>query len=104
MAYWNLGIAYSSLYDFPKAGEFYQKNANIAKEIGDKKSEEMAYNWLGCMYCDSLHDFRKAVELKRSETKRKNELFIGTWVLRINISMMSQKQSISIRRKLASQN
>ena len=22
----------------------------------------MAYNWFGCMYCDSLHDFRKAVE------------------------------------------
>ena len=36
-AYWNLGIAYSSLYDFPKAIEFYQKEVSIAKEIGDKK-------------------------------------------------------------------
>ena len=29
-AYWNLGIAYSSLYGFPKAIEFYQKNVSIA--------------------------------------------------------------------------
>ena len=59
MAYWNLGIAYSSLYDFPKTIEFYQKNVSIAKEIGNKKSEEMGYNWLGCVYCDDLGDFSK---------------------------------------------
>ena len=59
MAYWNLGIAYSSLYDFPKTIEFYQKNVSIAKEIGNKKSEEMGYNWLGFVYCDDLGDFSK---------------------------------------------
>ena len=47
MAYWNLGIAYSSLYDFPKTIEFYQKNVSIAKEIGDKESEGDGYINLG---------------------------------------------------------
>ena len=42
-AYWNLGGAYSSLYDFPKTIEFYQKNVSIAKEIGNKKSQAMGY-------------------------------------------------------------
>ena len=60
MAYWNLGIAYSSLYDFSKAIEFYQKNVSIAKEVEDKKSEEEGYINLAWVY-SSRGDFRKVV-------------------------------------------
>ena len=61
MAYWNLGIVYSSLYDFPKTIEFYQKNVSIAKEVEDKKSEEEGYINLAWVY-SSRCDFRKVVE------------------------------------------
>ena len=61
MAYWNLGIAYSSLYDFPKTMEVYQKNVSIAKEVNNKKSEKVEYINLGGVYCDDLGDFRKVV-------------------------------------------
>ena len=60
MAYWNFGIAYSSLYDFSKAIEFYQKNVSIAKEVEDKKSEEEGYINLAWVY-SSRGDFRKVV-------------------------------------------
>ena len=58
----SIGIAYSSLCDFPKAMEFYQKNVSVAKEIGNKKSEEDGYINLGVVYCDDLGDFRKVIE------------------------------------------
>ena len=64
MAYWNLGIAYSSLYDFPKTIEFYQKNVSIAKEIGNKKSEAMGYIKLGCLD-NSRCDFREVIEFNQ---------------------------------------
>ena len=60
-AYSHLGEAYSSLYGFSKAIEFYQKNGNIANEIGNKESEKKGYFNVGCMYA-SRGDYRKAIQ------------------------------------------
>ena len=64
-AHGHLGIAHSSLYDFPKAFEFYQKKVSIAKQINNKKSEKAEYINLGGVYCDDVGDFRNAIAFFR---------------------------------------
>ncbi|KAK3755672.1 hypothetical protein QZH41_000641 [Actinostola sp. cb2023] len=54
MAYGNLGIAYRVLGEYQKALEYYEKDLNIAKELGNKLGEGIAYNNLGNAYF-SLH-------------------------------------------------
>ena len=100
MAYWNLGIAYSSLYDFPETIEVYQRNVNIAKEIGNKKSEAMGYIKLGCLD-NSRGDFRKVIEFNQQGLVIAKE--IGDNVLEGKAYMVSQTQSSSIRRMAISQ-
>ena len=63
-AYWNLSIAYSSLYDFRKAIDFYQKIVSIAKETENKRLEGISYIALGCV-SDPRCDFRKAIEFNQ---------------------------------------
>ena len=60
-AYGNLGNAYQSLGDFPKAVEYHTKRLSIAKEVGDRAGEGGAYGNLGNAY-RSLGEFQKAME------------------------------------------
>ena len=60
-AYGSLGNAHRSLSDFRKAIEYYEKDLEIAIEVGHRVGEGNAYGNLGNAY-QSLGDFRKAIE------------------------------------------
>ena len=60
-AYYNLGSAYYSLRDFPKAIEYYQESLRIAREAGDQDTERKSYRSL--MNASTSHeDLPKAIE------------------------------------------
>ena len=61
-------MAYHSLGDYEKAIEFHQQSLRIAKETGNKGSEQNAYNNLGVCFKE-LHDFRQAEECYESSLK-----------------------------------
>jgi len=75
----NLGSVYRNLGDIRKAIEYYEKALQIAKEIGDRKSESMWIGYIGGVYFD-LDDAKKAIEYNKKALKiaqevgdRKNE-------------------------------
>jgi len=59
--YCTLGNAYASLGDFNKAIEYHTQHLAIAKEVGDRAGEVIAYGSLGNAY-QSQGDFSKAIE------------------------------------------
>ena len=64
---------YSSRGDYRKVIEFYQQGLTIAKEVGDKELERMAYWNLGIAY-SSLYDFPKAGELYQKNANIAKEI------------------------------
>lgn len=65
----NLGIAYSSLGQYQQAIEFYQQSLDIAREIGDRNLEAIAWFNLGLSLenvnreSDALGAYRNARKL-----------------------------------------
>ena len=66
--YRNLGCAYDSMSDFPKAIEYHEKYLKLAIEISDLDGKGRAIGGLGNAY-DSLGDFRKAIEYHENALK-----------------------------------
>ena len=64
---------YSSHGDYRKATAFYQQGLTIAKEVGDKETEERAYGKLGGAYA-SLYDFPKAIEFYQKNVSIAKEI------------------------------
>ncbi|QIR40812.1 tetratricopeptide repeat protein [Tolypothrix sp. PCC 7910] len=60
----NLGSAYDSLGDYPKAIEYQQQRLAIAKEIKDRLGEGQSLGNLGLAYFD-LGDYPKAIEYQQ---------------------------------------
>ena len=58
--------AYFSLNDFRKAIEFHEKSVTIAKEIGDREVEGLAYEYLGGAY-QMLGDYQKAIVMHEKD-------------------------------------
>ena len=73
IAYGNLGVAYMSLADHPKAIDYHKKDLKIAIEIGDRAGEGGAYENLGNAY-QSLGDYRKAIEYHEKGLKIASEV------------------------------
>ena len=59
--YNKLGNAYQNLGSFSKALEYHTQDLTMAKEVGDRAREGVAYANLGNAY-QSQGDFRKAIE------------------------------------------
>ena len=59
-AYGNLGNAYHSLGDFPKAIVYHAQDLAIAQEVGDRAGESVAYSNLGACHME-LGDYVNAV-------------------------------------------
>ena len=64
---------YYFLGDYRKAIEFHQQSLSIAKETGDKGSEDKAYNNLGNVYY-SLCDYKKAIEFHQQALRIAKEI------------------------------
>ncbi|XP_027052475.1 tetratricopeptide repeat protein 28-like, partial [Pocillopora damicornis] len=60
-SYGNLGNAYQGLRKFKTAIDCYQRDLEIAKEVGDKAGEGISYGNLGIAYC-TLRQFKTAIE------------------------------------------
>ncbi|MEC4812629.1 MAG: CHAT domain-containing protein, partial [Scytonema sp. PMC 1069.18] len=56
----NLGLAYHSLGDYPKAIDYHQQSLTILREIKDRRGEGNALGSLGIAY-HSLKDYPKAI-------------------------------------------
>jgi tetratricopeptide (TPR) repeat protein len=57
----NLGLAYYSLGDYPKAIQYQEQSLAIAREIGNRLGEGQSLGNLGLAY-DSLGDYPKAIQ------------------------------------------
>ncbi len=55
------GDAFYNLGDLRKAIDYYEFSLKIAKDVGDKACEGLAYGHLGCAF-QKLSDFRKAID------------------------------------------
>ena len=64
---------YSSRGDFRKVVEFHRQGLAIAKEVGDKETERMAYWNLGIAY-SSLYDFPKTIEFYQQNVSIAKEI------------------------------
>ena len=60
----NLGLAYDSLGDYPRAIDFYQQSLAIDREIGDRNGEAKSLGNLGTAY-DSLGDYPRAIDFQQ---------------------------------------
>ena len=100
MEYINLGGVYcDDLGDFRKAIEFFQQGLAIAKEVGDKETEIMAYWNLGIAY-SSLYAIsqkqsssirRMSVSLKRLKIKNQKKRDTSTLPGCIPPAVISEK-------------
>jgi CHAT domain-containing protein/Tfp pilus assembly protein PilF len=64
----NLGLAYNSLGDYPKAIYYHQQSLKIAQEIKDRLSEGKSLGNLGIAY-DSLGDYPTAIDYYQQSLK-----------------------------------
>ena len=60
MALNNIGLAYTSLFDYTKGIDFFEKSLAVAREIKDRQGEARALGNLGSTYID-LRDYAKAI-------------------------------------------
>ena len=73
MANGNLGTAYGSLGNFQKAIEYHEKHRKIAREVGDRSREGIAYGSLGHSYL-RLGNVEKALEFEEKCLKIAKEV------------------------------
>jgi tetratricopeptide (TPR) repeat protein len=69
----NLGIAYLSMGDYPKAIEYLKRSLKIAQEIKDRQGESASLGNLGNAYY-SLGDYPKAIEFHERSLKIAQEI------------------------------
>ena len=69
----NLGTAYASLGDYPKAIEYQQQSLAIFRNLKDRSGEGVSLNNLGNVY-NSLGDYSKAIEYHQQSLAIKREI------------------------------
>ena len=69
----NLGLAYDSLGDYPKAIDYHQQSLKIAREIKDRQGEGEVLGNLGAAYA-SLGEYPKAIDYLLQSLKITREI------------------------------